>query len=181
MKILVGSKNPVKINAVKDAFSNYFNDFEVIELDVDSDVSAQPLNEETFEGAKNRAKTLKKLNDDQNIGAEYFVGIEGGIMNYYSKWFAFGSMCILNKEGKIGFGTSPFFELPKQTNNKILEGQELGKIMDQITKEENCKQKNGAIGFFTKNIMTRKESYVHGLVVALIPFINKNIYFEDNQ
>ncbi|MCD6229598.1 MAG: inosine/xanthosine triphosphatase [Candidatus Diapherotrites archaeon] len=180
MKILIGSKNPVKANAVKDAFSNYFNDFEVLEIEVDSMVSAQPIDREIFEGAENRATELRKINREQNMGATYFVGIEGGITNYYSKWFAFGGICIMDENGKTGFGTSPLFELPKKTISKILEGNELGDVIDCLIKEKNSKQKTGAIGFFTKNVMTRKKSYTYGLVVALIPFINKNIYFDDS-
>jgi len=47
MKVLVGSKNPVKIEATKEAFKKYFDDIEV-----DSKVSKQPIGIETFVGAK---------------------------------------------------------------------------------------------------------------------------------
>jgi hypothetical protein len=36
VKILVGSTNPVKIGAVKDAFSRFFNDIEVVAFPVNS-------------------------------------------------------------------------------------------------------------------------------------------------
>jgi len=42
MKILVGSQNPVKIEAVKESFSKYFEKVEVAEIKVDSKVSSQP-------------------------------------------------------------------------------------------------------------------------------------------
>ena len=178
MKVLVGSQNPVKIEAAKEAFSKYFDNVEVIGIKVDSKVSDQPVNDETFEGAKNRALELKKINGEKNLGAKFFVGIEGGIIKLYSKWFAFGGMCIIDDKGRIGFGTSPHFELPESIIKHLLNGTELGDVVDKITGEHNTKQKGGAIGFFTKNIMDRKNLYVHGLVVALIPFINENLYFE---
>ncbi|MGC9132726.1 MAG: inosine/xanthosine triphosphatase, partial [Candidatus Micrarchaeia archaeon] len=134
--------------------------------------------DETFEGAKNRALELKKINEEKNLGAKFFVGIEGGIIKIYSKWFAFGAMCIIDDEGKIGFGTSPYFELPENIITHLLNGTELGEVMEKISGIPNIKQKNGAIGFLTKNVMDRKSLYVHGLVVALIPFINKNLYFK---
>lgn len=163
MKVLVGSLNPIKIESVKEAFSKFFGKVEVIGINVDSKVSNQPINEETFEGAKNRALELKKINQEQNHGAKFFVGIEGGIKKFYSKWFAFGGMCIMDDEGKLGFGTSPNFELPKSITKELLNGVELGVVMDKIIGVHNTKQKNGAIGFLTKNVMNRKEIYIQGL------------------
>jgi inosine/xanthosine triphosphatase len=177
MKVLVGSQNPVKIEAAKEAFSKYFDNVEVIGMKVDSKVPDQPINDQTFEGARNRALELKKINEEKKLGAKFFVGIEGGIIKLYSKWFAFGGMCILDDEGRIGFGTSPFFELPECITKHLLNGIELGEVMDKITGDHNTKQKYGAIGFLTKGIMNRKELYIHGLIVALIPFVNKKLYF----
>jgi len=177
MKILVGSKNPVKIDSVKEAFANYFEGIEVLGLDVDSDVSSQPVNEETIAGARNRALKLMELNKSQNLGAEYFVGIEGGIAKQFDRWFAFGCMCVIDGSGRTGFGLSPHFELPPAVVEKLLKGTELGDVMDEIMNQQNTKQKQGAIGFFTNGVMSRKELYIEGLKVAVIPFLHKEMYF----
>lgn len=181
MKVLVGSENPVKIEAVKEAFSRFFDEVKVVGIKVNSGVSDQPINDETFEGAKNRALELKRISEEKNLKAEFFVGIEGGIIRLYSRWFAFGVMCIMNKKGRIGYGTSPFFELPESVTKKLLKRIELGNVMDEITGEKNTKQKDGAVGFFTHGRMKRKDFYVHGLVLALIPFINEDFYFETKK
>jgi len=178
MKVLVGSRNPVKVEATKEAFSQYFETVEVIGIEVSSTVSNQPIEDATFEGAENRAVASKKLNDEQNLKAQFFVGIEGGIKNLYQRWFAFGVMCIMDGAGKKGYGTTPFFELPKSISNELLKGKgiELGDVMDTLSGEKNTKQ--GAVGYFTKGVMNRKEYYVAGLTVALIPFLNEDVYFE---
>ena len=176
-KILVGSKNPVKISSVETAFLKYFESISVIGFDVNSKVSDQPVNEETFEGAKNRALELIEKDKKENLGANYFVGIEGGIIQVYSKWFAFGCMCIANREGKTGFGTSAHFELPKGIVDKLMNGKELGDVMDEIQNKSNTKQKHGAIGYFTNGIMSRSELYVPGLITALIPFLHQEHFF----
>ncbi|MHB8905632.1 MAG: inosine/xanthosine triphosphatase [Melioribacteraceae bacterium] len=176
MKILVGSKNPVKVASVKESFAKYFDNVDVIGIEVESGVSTQPVNDQTFIGAQNRAIKLKELNDTQNLSADYFVGIEGGITKQFEKWFAFGCMCIIDKEGRIGFGTSPHFELPQNVVEKLLQGIELGDVMDEIMNQQNTKQKHGAIGFFTNGVMNRKELYVEGLKVALIPFLHKEMF-----
>ncbi len=179
MKVLVGSQNPVKAEAVKEAFSKYFDDVVVVSVKVNSKVSDQPVSDETFEGAQNRAFELKKINEEKNLGADFFVGIEGGITNMFSKWFAFGGMCVVDKQGKVGFGASPHFELPDGIMKEILNGTELGDVMEKITGDNNIKQKAGAIGIFTKGVMNRKDLYVSGLIVAIVPFINRNLYFRE--
>ncbi|MFZ5946357.1 MAG: inosine/xanthosine triphosphatase [Stygiobacter sp.] len=178
MKILVGSKNPVKINAVKEALSLYFDNIETIGIEVDSNVSVQPIGEDTFIGAKNRALKLLEINKEQKLKANYFVGIEGGIIKQFDKWFAFGCMCIIDEDKNCGFGLSPHFELPNGIVEKLLKGMELGNVMDEIQNEENTKQKLGAIGFFTNGIMNRKELYIEGLKVAVVPFLHKKMFFK---
>ena len=176
-KVLVGSENPVKISSVKNAFEKYSDKVKVTGINVNSRVSNQPVNEETFEGAKNRALELIEKNKKENFRADYFVGIEGGIIQLYSKWFAFGCMCIANKDGKTGFGTSAHFELPKIIVDELLKGKELGDVMDEIQNKSNTKQKQGAIGYFTNGIMSRSELYVPGLITALIPFLHQEHFF----
>ena len=114
----------------------------------------------------------------QKLGADYFVGIEGGISKIYNRWFGFGCMCIIDKYENIGFGLSPHFELPEIIVKQLLNGKELGDIIDEIINQENTKQKNGAIGFFTNGIMNRKELYVEGLKMAIIPFLHKQMFFK---
>jgi len=179
MKILVGSENPVKIAAVKEAFGKYYQNIEVLGIAVESHVPPQPVNDETFIGAKSRAIHLKELNEKKKLNADFFVGIEGGIAEEFGKWFAFGAMCVMDKEGKTGIGTSPHFELPKFIADKLVAGTELGDVIDELTEIENSKQHSGAIGFFTKGVMDRKELYVNGLIVAVIPFVHKNLYFPE--
>ena len=178
MKVLVGSTNPVKLNAVKESFALYFEDIIIEGISVNSGVPAQPVNSQTFEGAKNRALELKKVNSEKNLSADFFVGIEGGIKEAYGKWFAFGCMCIMKEDGKFSFGTSAHFELPDIVTKRLLNGEELGFVMDEIMQEKNTKQKGGAISFFTNGKMNRKELYIPGLICALIPFIHPNLYFK---
>ncbi len=80
MKILIGSRNPVKIKAAEEAFLKYFKEAEVVGIEVDSKASSQPIGEETFEGAKNRALELKRINETKNLNAGFCAGIEGGII-----------------------------------------------------------------------------------------------------
>ncbi len=73
-KVLVGSQNPVKVEAVREAFACYFGPVEVVGLSVESGVPAQPVNDDTLAGAKNRALALRHINTTQGLGADFFVG-----------------------------------------------------------------------------------------------------------
>jgi inosine/xanthosine triphosphatase len=111
------------------------------------------------------------------LGAEYFVGIEGGVGQRYQRWFAFGGMCIIDSHGRKAFGTSPQFELPQKVVEQLVEGKELGDVIDEFTNVKNSKHKFGAIGYFTNGVMNRTDLYVYGLITALVPFLNEKLYF----
>jgi inosine/xanthosine triphosphatase len=177
MKVLVGSENPVKIEAAKEVFSKHFGQISVTGVKVSSEVSTQPVDEEIFEGAKNRALELKKLKEEQNLQVDFFVGIEGGVKKLYSKWFALGVGCVIDNQKRIGYGVSPCFELPGGIVSKLLSGSELGEVMEDISGKDNIRQREGAIGFLSKGMMDRKALYVDSLIAALVPFLNKELYF----
>jgi inosine/xanthosine triphosphatase len=177
IKILVGSKNPVKIEATRDAFSKYFPDVRVDGFDVKSRVSAQPFAEETFAGAENRALELQTIDQEQGLGSDFFVGIEGGVTRLYSKSFALGVSCVIDLQERSAYGVSPCFELPESISRQIDSGKELGQIMEELSGHENIRQKEGAIGFFTHGVMDRKTLYIQSLVVALVPLLNKDLYY----
>ncbi|MDP3699066.1 MAG: inosine/xanthosine triphosphatase [Nanoarchaeota archaeon] len=177
MLVLVGSKNPVKIEATKEAFTKYFDQVKVLGIEVDSGVPSQPVNHQTYHGARNRALTLKRLAQEKYPNATYFVGIEGGIEETNSIWFSFGLIHVIDINGRESVGKSPHFILPNHIVQKLLAGEELGKVMDHHTGQENTKQKMGTVGILTHGKMDRKELYIHGLTMALIPFVNENLYF----
>ena len=179
MLVLVESKNPVKIEATREAFIKYFDAVEVLGIDVDSRVPSQPINHQTYHGARNRASVLKELAQENYPNATYFVGIEGGIEETNSTWFSFGLIHVIDNKGRESVGKSPHFILPSHVIHKLLAGEELGKVMDHHTSQQNTKQKMGTVGILTKGKMDRKELYIHGLVMALIPFLNEQFYFSN--
>lgn len=172
MKILVASENPVKIESTKKAFLTFYNEIIIESCPANSKVSNQPLGIETFQGAKNRALNAKKSFKDY----DYYIGIEGGAAKIYSKWFTFGVVSIIDKNNRESFGFSPGFELPEDISNRLKE-KELGELIDEIANEKNSKQKTGAIGFFTKDKFSREDLYVSAVIMALVPFLNENLFF----
>ncbi len=176
MIVLVGSRNPVKIGAVQDVFGQYFPGVEVQGIEVLSGVPAQPVGDDTFTGAQNRALALVELNREQGLGATYCAGLEGGIAQLAGRWFAFGAICVADASGRCGTGISPMFELAPALLEPLLQGEELGHVVDRLSGDQNTKQKGGAIAYLTQGRLGRRELYAQGVVMALVPFLNPELY-----
>jgi len=113
---------------------------------------------------------------EDNLSIDYFVGIEGGIIEEHDQWFALGCICIRNNKGETSFGTSALFPLPSIIVTELLNGKELGHVIDEIANDENTKQKGGAIGYLTNGIINRKELYKQGIISALVTFLHPKLY-----
>ena len=106
MKILMGTKNPGKIEGAKKAFEEYFDNIEIEGISVSSEVSDQPVNEEIFKGAKNRVKNLRKYAKENNIDADFYIASEAGIINFDGDWVDINTAIIEDKNGFQTIGTS---------------------------------------------------------------------------
>ena len=169
MKIVVGSTNPVKVESVREVFQTYFPGCEVVGVEVQSGVSAQPMGEdETIRGAKNRAKAALGTAADVDFG----VGIEGGYCEKDDRPMESAWIAVQAKNGEVGFGGGLYFELPQKIAKRIQAGEELGPIMDDLTKMTNVKQGVGAIGILTHGQLSRKQAYEHLVYQALVNFVS---------
>lgn len=155
MKVCVGSKNPAKISAVEAAFLEF--QAEVSCLDVPSGVSDQPFSdEETIQGAITRAQNAKELS-----GADIGIGLEGGVVRttdgiYVCNWGA-----LVSESNRPIIAGGARIPLPKEISDRLLKGEELGPIMDDFTKKQNIRKKEGAIGVFTNERISRSEMFIH--------------------
>ena len=173
-KIAIGSTNPVKTNAVKQAFEQMFpqEDFAAEGVTVSSGVSNQPMTEAEFlQGAHNRADRAKRERPD----ADYWVGLEGGCEQTDHGMECWAWMVIKSID-QVGIGSTGKFILPQQSADLINKGIELGHATDFLHNRENSKQAEGTTGVLTHGVMNRTEYYVHALILALIPFVNKDEY-----
>lgn len=175
MKIIVASKNPVKINTTYEGFVKMFPNevFEIEGISAESNVADQPMTEEeTLRGALNRAENASKINSL----ADFWVGLEGGLEERNGQMESFAWIVVKDKSGKIGKGRTGTFFLPKAVADLIKQGMELGDADDIVFKKQNSKQANGAIGILTGDVLTRTSFYEPAVIMALIPFKNKKLY-----
>lgn len=175
MKILIGTKNPGKIEGAKQAFEQYFENVEIEGIPVSSEVGDQPINKEISQGAKNRVKNLKKYAKENNIEADYYVASEAGITNLLGEWIDINFVVIENSEGLQSVGTSQGFQIPNKYMKEIQET-ELGKVMDRIFSGNELGKGKGGISILTKDRVSRIELTKNAFTMALISHINGDIW-----
>ncbi len=190
IKVAVGSANPVKINAAKNAFSKVFNTQEGVQeadsvslvssvadivtvesVSVGSGVADQPMSiEETRQGAENRVMAMKEL-----VQADYYIAYEGGVDVFEDGPKTFAIICISDANRTV-FGQSACLPLPLRIYEALLNGEELGSAMDNAFDTINIKQKGGAIGQLTRGLESRQSIYTSATILSLSPFVFKDLY-----
>lgn len=170
MKIIVGSKNPSKIEAVKEIILEYpdLAGAEVSFSEADSGVSEQPLTlDETIQGAKNRAQAAY-------VGCEYSVGLESGLMPVAGTKTGYFDVCVCSiYDGRnyyVGLSSAWEFPNPKIVDYIIKDGLNMTEAVYKAgwTKNKQIGYAEGAIGILTKGRLTRKEYTKQALRTALI-------------
>ncbi len=160
MKVIVGSLNPIKINAIKDAFCAHKTDAEISGTHVSSHVSAQPISlDEIIRGARNRAQQAFNQCD-------LSVGVESGIFYVHDKHYDTCHVALF--DGKTFYeGGSPYFEIPQRIVHSIMyERLELGNFFDG--------KEQGAIGVLTQGLITRQHQLTQAAILALARYRNKD-------
>jgi inosine/xanthosine triphosphatase len=155
MKIIIGSNNPAKIAAVKNAF--HYQQTEFLSLDIPSGVREQPFSDdETIRGAINRAVgALEKGNGD--IG----IGLEGGVQESSQGLLLCNWGALASKEKQPIIAGGARFLLPLEIADRLRAGEELGPVMDDYAKKANVRKNEGAVGIFTNGLINRSEMFSH--------------------
>jgi len=182
VKIAVGSKNPVKVQATKNILEKIFSEqnidgnIEIIPKNVDSEVSDQPVGmEQTIEGAVNRAKNA--FSEDVTLS----VGIESGLMETPQTITGFIDLqwCAVHDGEKTTLGVSAGFEYPPHVIKEVLQGREVGHVMDQLTGIDELGKKTGAVSYLSNGLLDRLGNTEQCVLMAMIPLINNELYFND--
>ena len=174
IKVLIGSKNPTKVNAVSAAFKKAFPGFLIsfIKTNAPSGVSNQPVGDvETKKGCVNRLNHIYKKDL-----ADFYVSIEGGVSFDKESLFAFAWVFIKSNQ-RLSKSKTGMFLLPKEIRKLIENGEELGVADDVVFNRKDSKKKDGAVGILTGGLITRKTYYEEAVILGLIPFLNKKMVF----
>lgn len=170
LKITVGSKNPTKINGVKLAAKKLFSKIkvEIESLETNSNVSEQPFELETVQGAINRAFSTFLASD-----CDFSVGLESGIFkmfNYYQDM----AICAIFDGEKITIGNSMGFSMPLRSIKLLPNYKDLGAVMEAQTGIKDISKKGGAIEYLSSSLLNRTEMNTQAFLCAMIPRISES-------
>ena len=175
MRVLIGTNNKGKVEGAKQAFEKFYQDVEIIGISVSSGVGDEPVNDEIYEGARNRVNNLEKYAEENNIDSDFYIGVESGITNKLGKWCIIQIAVIRDKNGYESFGTGPAFPVPDKYVDEII-NTDLGIVMDKIFKGNGLKNEKGGIAHLTKDVITRYDLTREAFIMALTEFINGDIW-----
>ncbi len=177
MKIIVGSTNKIKIEAVQETVIQYplLSSTTVTGKNIPSQVSDQPKSlPETVSGAIARAKNAFEE-------GSYSFGLESGLMPVPFTKTGFMDVCVCAiYDGKtIHLGLSQAFECPPEVVRLVHEkGYDLNQASNAIglTTNPQLGAAEGIIGILTKGRVTRKDYTKEAIKMALIHLENKEHY-----
>ncbi|KAJ1460307.1 inosine triphosphate pyrophosphatase-like protein [Pelagophyceae sp. CCMP2097] len=185
--VAVGSTNPVKVNAVRRAFTAAFPELTIIVVEraVASGVQDQPWGDaETRCGAVTRCRAAAAAHAD-GAEADYSVGLEGGVGDCAADGGAFDGvecfavMAVLRtRDARLSTSRSATFLLPPRVVRLMRGGEaghgamELGDADDIVFGDSNSKQKGGTVAKATNGAIDRTALYEHALLCALAPFLH---------
>ena len=174
MKVLIGSKNPGKIEGAKKALLNYFDNIEIEGIPVESNVGEQPVNDEIYLGAKNRVRNLKEYAKKNKKEADLYIAVESGITNSLGKWMITNIAVIEDNTDFESYGTSPSFPVPERLVKDIIDT-DLSRVMDKVfTKDDERHNKGGGIQLLTHGKISRIDLTQMAFMMALTKYINED-------
>jgi inosine/xanthosine triphosphatase len=173
-RIAVGSANPVKLKAVKDAARDLFDGAKVKPMKVGRAVAEQPFDGEVAKGAVQRARAALQQWPEAHLG----VGIEAGLVwsaeanaHLDVQWCA-----IVDRAGRATLGHGPGFVYPTQVAERIKGGLTVGDVVGELAGVKDLGAKQGAIGFLSGGAMDRAELTRSAVVMAMLPRLRPELY-----
>jgi len=169
MKINIGSKNKIKVEAVEELLQDYphLKNAEISSFEVPSGIADQPKSlEETVQGAMNRAKAVIQ-------NSTYSFGLESGLMSVPNTKSGFMDVCVcaIYDGNEYHLGLSSAWEAPKKVIDHMLEE---GLDMNQaafkagFTNNLEVGSAEGLVGIMTRGRLTRKAYKKEAIRTALI-------------
>jgi inosine/xanthosine triphosphatase len=158
--------------AVQKMARRVWPDAEICSTDVQSGVDEMPRDDkETITGARNRAHAARR-----QTSSDLGVGLEGGVHPHAVGLLLQGWVVIVDGNGREGIGATARIPLPSLIARRVLAGEELGPVMDDLLEEHDVKRRGGAVGALTAGLVPREDAFAIAVAYALAPFIAPEFY-----
>lgn len=169
MKFVVGSKSQRKIAVTEKVVGQLFNEKNIVteSYDAESKVPYTPYDQQTFDGARNRAMDSKH----HVINCDYYIGLESGLVERYGHMYEECWAVIITGDSKEYYGYSSGLKVPDYILQKMddLNMEHYG-VMAMIEKEFG-NLPNDTWGTYSGGVLIREISLEESLRNAFIQII----------
>jgi len=179
MILAIWTKSPPKVQAIEQTSTKcvYFKweKIGIISEKVESWVGDMPISlEENIRWASNRADNIKKLLESQWKKADFYIWMEWWTTLIWEKAYLFWAVYIISESWETHLWLSPFMEVPQVFHKRIYENwEELWPVLVEYTWLEKASQKSWAFGYWSDEMLTRKDQFMLAFTSAISPFYNK--------
>lgn len=169
--VLLGTENPQKKEAIREAFRYYFGDeLKVDMVSVDSEVPKQPRDSEIIRGAENRIRNMHMLETSKKC--DYLVSVEAGIVQMGKRYYNLQYVLIEDtKTGKKSTGISQMFEVPGKYVNFALKSS-----INNVFRTLFGGDRVDGVSILTRGAAERGSMIREGAVMALAGQLNGDIW-----
>ena len=190
-RVRVGSVNEPKLAAVRSALGAYASDATVEGVAVDSGVPEQPVGfDEIIRGARNRAAGAVS-----GLPVDLGIGIEDGLIPYPAalsndKIAHLNIGCVAITDGErnsIGFSSAFAYPLDCSIPS-VKDRRPIGVVFDRLWKARRGESAHlpsalstGNIGRLSNDVLPRAEYTRHGVLCALVAYLQPDLYGLDED
>lgn len=158
MKIILGSNSRDKLEALETALQQLHLNLKVEGVVVDSEITDQPLDREiTLKGAKNRVRNARKAKP----GADFWIGLEGGLHDYGEGYHLVTYANLIYKSGNEYVGEGVEIHLPESVSEEVKAGGWFGDAIRLFAKDHEI----------DKNLITRKTPFIEAIQNAYANYL----------
>lgn len=167
MKFYIGTNNQQKIETASQSLQVVLGakGFDLQGKDVPSGFGETPHDQETMQGAENRASELIKLDD-----CDFAIGLESGLVERYGHIFEEAWCCVVSREKKT-YGYSSGLKVPDVITQKMaserLEHYQVLRL-EEIRSLLTVKAGKDTWGNYSALALTRRISFEEALRNALV-------------
>lgn len=174
VRIAVGSDNPVKVEAVRAAAARLYGEADVRGFAVESGVPPQPFEQQTWEGARTRARLAAQCWPEADFG----VGIEAGLIEVPAAGDVLDvqACVVVDTMGRFTYGHGPGFAYPAHVSAQLRRGRTVGEVMSEISGVEEIGKKAGAVGFLSRGHVSRTSLTEPAVLMAFLPRLRPELY-----
>lgn len=176
MRICAGTRNPSKLEGIKQAFREVFKvgDIELISIE-STNLKPQPIGlNEILEGA------LKRINASLSYDhCDFYVGVEAGVIEVMPNTYVDVQVTIIrDSKGHQAVGFSPGFQVPDKLMRLIIRN-EVRELEEAVAKTYNIAdigEREGVIHLLSKGLLNRTYLTKLSVLMALLRWVNNEAY-----